>query len=250
MHLSLEEMGRAILPALPMLRAFARSLSDNRTYADDLVQETVARALQSTEKFTPGTNLSAWLVTILRNHFYSEGRKRRREVEDVDGTHSINVESADSQEEVLEYKLIVERFISRLPPEQQEALYLVGYSGLSYEDAVKKTGVRIGTIKSRVSRAREGLKKLVSADEETLHSDTPEPSPQKNLAQWLEDVPLSKSTTHVKTRPAQQKPRKIYPVRSIPPQTQHDLEVGGVNFNLLRKILLPDGRVAEIFQAA
>ena len=78
-------MKNELVEALPMLRAFARSLSGNRDRADDLVQETVMRALANKDKFQVGTNLHAWLVTILRNQYYSEGRKRRREVEDAEG---------------------------------------------------------------------------------------------------------------------------------------------------------------------
>jgi len=74
-----------LVAAIPMLRGFARSLSGNRDRADDLVQETLAKAIANRDKYRPGTNLHAWLVTILRNQYYSEGRRRWREVSYAEG---------------------------------------------------------------------------------------------------------------------------------------------------------------------
>ncbi len=153
-------MKQQLVAALPVLRAFARSLSGNRDRADDLVQETLARALANWDKFQQGTNLHAWLVTILRNQFYSEGRKRRREVEDVDGAMAAQLSDRPRQIGHIEVGEFV-RALQTLPDEQREALLLVGASGFSYEETADICGVRVGTIKSRVSRARSRLEELL-----------------------------------------------------------------------------------------
>lgn len=158
------DMSKALIASLPMLRAFARSLCGDRVRADDLVQETVARALANQDKFAAGTNLNAWLVTILRNHFYSEGRKRRREVEDADGQFASLVSDLPRQESHLDLADFM-RALQVLADEQREALILVGASGFSYEDAAEICGVRVGTIKSRVSRARTRLLELLAGSE-------------------------------------------------------------------------------------
>jgi RNA polymerase sigma-70 factor (ECF subfamily) len=153
-------MKNELVEALPMLRAFARSLSGNRDRADDLVQETVMRALANRDKFQEGTNLHAWLVTILRNQFYSEGRKRRREVEDAEGIHASRLADLGAQQSHLELDDFL-RAMQLLPDEQREALVLIGASGFSYEEAAEICDVRVGTVKSRVSRARARLEEIM-----------------------------------------------------------------------------------------
>src|SRR6195256_4374741 len=122
-----------ILAAVPSLRAFAISLSGNAARADDLVQETLLRALANIDSFQPGSNLPAWLFTILRNLFRSEYRKRRREVEDADGRFSATLKMQPDQPGHME----LEEFraaLAKLQPDQREALVLVGASGFSYEE--------------------------------------------------------------------------------------------------------------------
>src|ERR1700710_327050 len=123
-----------ILAAVPSLRAFAISLSGNVDRADDLVQETLLRALANIHSFQPGTNMPAWLFTILRNLFRSEYRKRRREVEDVDGSYTETLKSLPDQQSRLEFQEF-RTALSQLPAEQREALLIVGASGFSYEEA-------------------------------------------------------------------------------------------------------------------
>jgi RNA polymerase sigma-70 factor (ECF subfamily) len=147
-----------------MLRAFARSLCGDRTRADDLVQETVARAIANQHKFTPGTNLNGWLVTILRNRFYSEIRKRRREVEDADGAFAGRLADIPRQDGHMDMADFL-RALQLVADEQREALVLVGASGFSYQEAAVICGVRAGTIKSRVSRARVRLQELLTGSE-------------------------------------------------------------------------------------
>ena len=153
----------AILAAVPSLRAFAISLSGNVDRADDLVQETMLRALANIHSFQPGTNMSAWLFTILRNLFRSEYRKRRREVEDTDGSFAEGLKSHPEQLGRVEFQEF-RAALSQLPAEQCEALILVGASGFSYEEAADICDCAVGTIKSRVNRARSRLAKLLSID--------------------------------------------------------------------------------------
>ncbi len=149
-----------ILAAVPNLRAFAISLSGNADRADDLVQETLLRAIANIDSFQPGSNLSAWLFTILRNLFRSDYRKRRREVEDADGSYANTLKTQPSQNVHIEFQEFREA-LDKLPQDQREALILVGASGFSYEDAASICGCAVGTIKSRVNRARSKLSNLL-----------------------------------------------------------------------------------------
>jgi RNA polymerase sigma-70 factor (ECF subfamily) len=153
----------AVLAAVPSLRAFAISLSGNVDRADDLVQETMLRALANINSFQPGTNMSAWLFTILRNLFRSEYRKRRREVEDTDGSYADSLKSHPEQIGRVEFEEF-RTALGKLPPDQREALILVGASGFSYEEAAEICGCAVGTIKSRVNRARGRLAELMQIE--------------------------------------------------------------------------------------
>src|SRR5581483_1763385 len=153
----------AMLAAVPSLRAFAISLSGNVDRADDLVQETLLRAMANIDSFQPGTNMSAWLFTILRNLFRSEYRKRRREVEDSDGNYAESLKSHPEQHSRVEFEEF-RTALAKLPPDQREALILVGASGFSYEEAAAICECAVGTIKSRVNRARVRLAEILSID--------------------------------------------------------------------------------------
>jgi RNA polymerase sigma-70 factor (ECF subfamily) len=150
-----------LLGAIPSLRAFAMSLSGNIDRADDLVQETHVKAWSNLGSFTEGTNMSAWLFTILRNIFYSEYRKRRREVADPEGQIAARLASAPSQNSHMDF-LDFQNALQQLSPDQREALILVGASGRSYEEAADICGCAVGTMKSRVNRARNRLGQLLS----------------------------------------------------------------------------------------
>jgi RNA polymerase sigma-70 factor (ECF subfamily) len=145
----------AVLAAVPSLRAFAISLSGNVDRADDLVQETLLRALVNIDSFSPGTNL--------RNLFRSEYRKRRREVEDTDGSYAESLKSQPEQEGRVEFQEF-RTALAKLPADQREALILVGASGFSYEEAAGICECAVGTIKSRVNRARTRLAELMSIE--------------------------------------------------------------------------------------
>lgn len=154
----------ALLAAVPSLRAFAISLSGHVDRADDLVQDTLVRALSNLHRFEPGTNVNAWLFTILRNLFHSEYRKRRREVEDPEGSHAGSLKTQPEQGSHLDFEDF-RNALAKLPADQREALLLVGASGFSYEETADICGCAVGTIKSRVNRARSRLAALLNVDD-------------------------------------------------------------------------------------
>ena len=145
---------------LGALRAFGLSLCRNGTLADDLVQETVMKAWKSIDKFEVGTNMRAWLFTILRNTYYTSYTKSRREVADVDGVLSGNLSVKPEHDGKLAYNDFMHAF-ETLPDDQREALTLVGASGFAYHEAAEMCGVATGTMKSRVNRARQKLVELL-----------------------------------------------------------------------------------------
>ena len=159
-----------LLAAVPSLRAFALSLTSNPARSDDLVQDTLLKGWQHRARFQPGTNLNAWLFTILRNIFYSDHRKRVREVEDQDGSYAARLATAPHQGDRLDVEDL-QTALAKLPPDQREALVLVGAEGVSYEEAATIMGCKVGTVKSRVSRAHGRLAELLGYDEEDLSSD-------------------------------------------------------------------------------
>jgi RNA polymerase sigma-70 factor, ECF subfamily len=151
----------AMLAAIPQLRTYAVSLCRDREYADDLVQETLLRACDNIARFDPETNMTAWLITILRHHFYSEYRKRRREIVDVDGIYADTLVTQPTQVARTEYGEL-RRALDKLPGEMRDAIVLIAGSGASYDEAARICGCAVGTIKSRVHRARTRLAELLS----------------------------------------------------------------------------------------
>jgi RNA polymerase sigma-70 factor, ECF subfamily len=154
----------SILQSLPSVRAFAVSLTGNVDQADDLVQEAIVRGLTYIQQFRPGTNLEAWLFTILRNQFHTLYRKRRREVEDPDGGIAARLSVLPEQDGYLALQDL-KAALTHLAVEQREALLLVAAQGFSYEEAAEICGTRIGTIKSRVHRARAELAELLRIED-------------------------------------------------------------------------------------
>ena len=156
-----QTLKRDLIAAIPSLRAFAVSICGNPDRADDLVQETLVKAWSSLGSFSEGTNLTAWLFTILRNIYYSEFRKRRREAPDPDGAIAARLVRAGSQNAHMDF-LDFREALQKLPLDQREALILVAASGMSYEEAAEICGCAPGTMKSRVNRARNRLNELMS----------------------------------------------------------------------------------------
>src|SRR6201992_1253163 len=153
-----------LLGLVPFLRAFARSLCGNQEIADDLAQETLVKAWQAREMFAPGTNLKAWLFTILRNQFYSDRRRAWRQAPwDQEAAERIPG-SAGEQSWAAELSDTA-RALSCLSDEQREALILVGAGGFSYEDAAAICKCAVGTVKSRVARARKALMEILDGDD-------------------------------------------------------------------------------------
>ena len=150
-----------LVAAIPSLRAFAVSLCGNSDRADDLVQETLVKAWSSLDSFLEGTNLTAWLFTILRNIYYSEYRKRRRETPDPDGEFAARLIAPESQDAHMDF-LDFRQALGKLPLDQREALILIGASGLSYEEAAAVCNCAPGTMKSRVNRARNRLAEMLA----------------------------------------------------------------------------------------
>jgi RNA polymerase sigma-70 factor (ECF subfamily) len=166
------EMRTALLEAVPHLRAFARSLTRNRDQADDLVNDTIVRAIAASNQFTPGTNFRAWVFTILRNLFYNQGRRGKSRFSSLDDLTVDEPSESATQESSLEF-CDFRRAFWQLPDHHREALILVGASGLNYEDAARICGCQVGTMKSRVSRARTELRRLLDGDElSARRSDT------------------------------------------------------------------------------
>jgi len=151
---------RELLATLPSLRAFAVSLSGRHDRADDLVQDTMMKAWAKQDSYQMGTNIKAWLFTILRNEFYSQMRKRGREVQDTDGAFTEHMSVHPSQYGVLDMADF-KKALDTLPPDQREAIILIGASGFSYEEAAEICKCAVGTMKSRVSRARTRLQDIL-----------------------------------------------------------------------------------------
>lgn len=171
----LTPLDQEIISLLPSLRAFARSLTKDPVEADDLVQESLTKALASIRQYTPGTNLRAWLYTIQRNTFYTNHHKRSREpvltVEELPGAHT-------RASQIWNVKLkAVDEALQQLPVDQREAVMLVGGAGMSYEEASAICDCAIGTIKSRVSRGRSALLHQLDSEDQADFLDEAEPAP-------------------------------------------------------------------------
>jgi RNA polymerase sigma-70 factor, ECF subfamily len=152
-----------VVALIPALRAFAWSLSHNASDADDLVQEALTKAWAHRDRFEPGTNLRAWMFTILRNTYYTSLARRRREVSDESGKYAATLTAPPTQDWSVELKNL-EATLQQLPAEHREALILVGAAGMTYEEVAEICGCALGTIKSRVNRARAKLIRLLDED--------------------------------------------------------------------------------------
>lgn len=177
------EFRAALVALMPNLRAFARSLCPNPARADDLVQDTLVKALANMDRFQPGTHLRAWLFTILRNSYFSDLRKTRREVEDVDGQHAATLSEHPNQHGAADLEDF-KRAFATLNDDHREVLTLVGAFGLSYEEAADICGCAVGTVKSRLNRARKKLADMlgVNLDLEALAES--ERRPEEAVSSW------------------------------------------------------------------
>ena len=160
-----------LLAALPHLRAFARGLSGRADFADDLVQEAAIKAWTARDRYTPGTNMRAWTFAILRNHYLSELRRSRRQTDLEEGAAERMLVMEADQEGPLHIS-DMEAALQQLSPERREAVLLIGASGFSYEEAAEIAGCPIGTMKSRVARARADLAQLLDGGPEMHDAKT------------------------------------------------------------------------------
>ena len=170
--MSSEDVRKALVAYLPNLRAFGIALCGDADRADDLVQETMLKVWNSIASFEEGTNLRAWLFTILRNTYFSECRRRRREVPDEDGDYVARLSVAPAQQGRMDAQDLM-RALGELTDDQREALILVGAEGFAYEEAAAICNCAVGTIKSRVNRARNRLTQILGL--ETVKDFGPEP---------------------------------------------------------------------------
>ncbi|MGH8220249.1 MAG: sigma-70 family RNA polymerase sigma factor [Steroidobacteraceae bacterium] len=156
---------------VPQLHTFARSLCRDGVRADDLVQEALLRAFNNIQRFKPGTNLKAWLFTIVRNEHYSQLRRRKFEAHDIPGDALPEPSVPPDHDGELELRDL-NRALASLSPGQRAALILVSASGFSYDEAASICGCAVGTIKSRVARARSSLLAMLDG---RLPVEKPEP---------------------------------------------------------------------------
>jgi RNA polymerase sigma-70 factor, ECF subfamily len=160
---AVDEFKEQMVALIPSLRAFARGLCRNREQADDLAQEAMMRAWAARDSFTPGTNFRAWMFMIVRNQFYSSIRKNARMTSwDPEAAERILVQEP-TQETTIHVK-DVDKALDKLPPQQREMLLLVAAAGMSYEDAAVVAGCSLGTVKSRLARARIAIQAVVEGN--------------------------------------------------------------------------------------
>ncbi|WP_090197999.1 sigma-70 family RNA polymerase sigma factor [Erythrobacter sp. HL-111] len=190
------EFKRELTEVVPHLRAFARGLCGRPDMADDLVQETLLKAWAAQERFEPGTSMRAWTFVILRNAYLTDMRRNRFRGEYDEGVAERILTAPAGQEEPLHLS-DMHRALLTLPPERREALLLVGAGGFSYEEAAQICGCAVGTIKSRVGRARAALNSMLadgdipkrSIDDETAH---------RAILEELDDVAAGKGVAAAK----------------------------------------------------
>jgi len=163
------EFEAGLAKLMPFLRAFARSLSGKRELAEDLAQMALTKAWQSRHSFLPGSNLKAWLFTILRNEYYSYQRSAWRQIPWDAMLADTMPAPFDEQEWVVELRDAARAMLT-LPASQREALILVGVGGFSYKEAAELSKSAIGTVKSRVGRARHALKESLDSPKPPIKS--------------------------------------------------------------------------------
>ncbi|HEV7371258.1 sigma-70 family RNA polymerase sigma factor [Arenibaculum sp.] len=148
---------------IPALRRFARALVGHPERADDLVQDTLERALTRLDSYTPGTNMRAWLFTILRNAHINELRRARTTTAPDETLEALSPPAPAGQEHGLAMRDL-QRALAQLTPEMREVLLLIGLEGLSYEEAATVLCAKVGTVKSRLCRGREALRRLMDGE--------------------------------------------------------------------------------------
>jgi RNA polymerase sigma-70 factor (ECF subfamily) len=170
----MSEFHRLMEQQIPRLRRYARALTRNRERADDLVQDTLSRALMKEEFWQPGTKLRAWLFTIMHNQNVNNVRRGIREAGVVDMEQISVTLPATTDPTGSRQMFELERALGRLPLEQRQVILLVGLEGMSYEDAAGILSLPIGTVRSRLSRGRDALRKLLDMEERPFAAALPQ----------------------------------------------------------------------------
>lgn len=185
-RLQREEFKRELTAVVPHLRAFARGLCGRPDVADDLVQETLLKAWAAQDRFEPGTSMRAWTFVILRNAYLTDMRRNRFRGE-YDEVAAERVLTAPPEQEEPLHLSDLYRALQMLPPERREALLLVGAGGFSYEEAAQICGCAVGTIKSRVGRARAALNEMLASGNIPRRSSNDEAA-HRAILEELEEV--------------------------------------------------------------
>jgi len=162
----MSELSRLVEQEIPRLRRYARALTHATDRADDLVQDTLVRALAKIHLWQPGTDIRAWLFTIMHHQYVNTVRREARERTTVDIEHVSSTLTATTDPTARRQLIELDRALARLPGEQREVVLLVGLEGMSYESVAEILGVPIGTVRSRLSRGRERLRELTGRDRE------------------------------------------------------------------------------------
>ncbi len=177
---------RELTEVVPHLRAFARGLCGRPDMADDLVQEALLKAWAAQERFEPGTSMRAWTFVILRNAYLTDMRRNRFRGE-YDETVAERILTAPAGQEEPLHLSDLHRALLTLPPERREALLLVGAGGFSYEEAANICGCAVGTIKSRVGRARAALTSMME-DGDIPDRALTDPAAHRAILEELDEV--------------------------------------------------------------
>jgi RNA polymerase sigma-70 factor (ECF subfamily) len=159
-----------MLTFMQPLLAYAISLCKQKDRAEDLLQQTLLQALEALDSFKLGSCMSAWLFTIMRNTFLTQVRKWQREISDSDGRYAETLKSLPTQESVLDMQDLQSALL-KLPVEQRETLSMIGIWDIPYEEVAEICSCAVGTSKSRASRARDNLKKILGLEERELDLD-------------------------------------------------------------------------------
>jgi RNA polymerase sigma-70 factor, ECF subfamily len=170
----MSEFHRLIEQQIPRLRRYARALTRNRERADDLVQDTLSRALVKEEFWQPGTNLRAWLFTIMHNQNVNNVRRDVRECGVVDMGEIPATLPATTDPTASRQMVELERALAQLPLAQRQVILLVGLEGMSYEDTAGILSLPIGTVRSRLSRGRDALRELLDIEERPFATALPQ----------------------------------------------------------------------------
>ena len=161
----MSDFHRRLEEQIPRLRRYARALTRDASRADDLVQDTLLRALSKQHLWQEGTNLRAWLFTLMHNQHVNDVRRSSRDGGNVDVNEMASVLVANTDPTASRQLRELERGLGLLPLEQREAILLVGLEGLRYDEAAIIAGVPIGTVRSRLSRGREALRRILGIEE-------------------------------------------------------------------------------------